>query len=385
MDDSSAPPPGPSIPPPLTTPPLLAARREPKRNGWRIAAVVLIILLVISVGSQLSWFMGSLMQEIGGVSTVSTMTLEETVIEDNKSLNKITVIAVEGLIMDGTMEAGSYGLVRYVQDQLKLAKRDPRVKAVLLKINSPGGEVLASDEISQAIAAFQTESGKPVIAAMGSVAASGGYYVAAPCRWIVANDLTITGSIGVIMHNYNYRGLMNKIGLRPQVYKSGRFKDMLSGERDLEQLSPKDRETVELEEQMIQRMIDQTYRRFKEVVSKGRAAANNANRSQSESKGRPLAKNWEEYADGRVWTGTEALEYGFVDETGGWQTAVQRARSMAGVAQANLVQYRQPFGLANFFRLLGRTDAAKIQVNVGPELPPLQPGLLYFLAPTYLR
>ena len=114
------------------------------------------------------------------------------------------------------MDQGGYNMVDVIKAQLKRAEEDDKVKAVILKVDSPGGEVLASDEISRAIADFQTKPhGKPVVCSMGSLAASGGYYVSAPCRWIVANDLTITGSIGVIMSTWNYRGLMDKVGLRP--------------------------------------------------------------------------------------------------------------------------------------------------------------------------
>src|SRR6185295_3608548 len=167
----------------------------------------------------------------------------------------------------------------------KLAGKDDRVKAVLLKVNSPGGEVLASDDIYNAIRNFQIEHNKPVIASMGSLAASGGYYVSAPCRWIVANELTITGSIGVIMHTYNYRGLMNKVGLRPLVFKSGRFKDMLSGEKDLEKLTPQEKEDQVVEEKMIKDLINQTFEKFKSVVADGRQQSNKQNQQNPDRKG----------------------------------------------------------------------------------------------------
>ena len=110
----------------------------------------------------------------------------------------------------------------------------------------------------------ERDSKKPVIASMGALAASGGYYISAPCRWIVANELTITGSIGVIMHSYNYRTLMGKIGIQPEVYKSGRFKDMLSGEGepDLDKLAPEDRKNREEEKAMVQALINETYGKF---------------------------------------------------------------------------------------------------------------------------
>src|SRR5581483_9776541 len=137
--------------------------------------------------------------------------------------------------------------------------------------DSPGGEVLAADEISRAVSEFQDKSAKPVIVSMGSLAASGGYYVSAPCEWIVANELTITGSIGVIMHGYNYRGLLDKIGVRPEVFKSGKYKDMLSGSKSPEEITPE-------EKQMVQALINETYGKFKSVVAEGRQAAYQSNK-----------------------------------------------------------------------------------------------------------
>src|SRR6202035_78901 len=128
---------------------------------------------------------------------------------------------------------------------------------------------------------------KPVVASMGNLAASGGYYISSPCQWILANELTITGSIGVIMHSYNYRGLMDKVGLRPETYKSGKYKDMLSGDRSQEDILPEERE-------MVQHLINETYDKFKSVVAAGRKQADQRNKS----KGHTLASNWTDYADG---------------------------------------------------------------------------------------
>ncbi len=149
-------------------------------------------------------------------------------LKDNDARNKIAVIDVDGIITSQTTDPAGNNMVDVIKAQLKRARQDTRVKAVILKVDSPGGEVMASDEINRAIADFQDKSGKPVICSMGSLAASGGYYISVPCRWIVANDLTLTGSIGVIMEGINYRGLMDKIGVAPIVYKSGKYKDMLS-------------------------------------------------------------------------------------------------------------------------------------------------------------
>jgi protease-4 len=266
-------------------------------------------------------------------------------------------------------------MVELIKAQLKRCEEDKAVKAVIIKVDSPGGEVLASDEIYRAISDFQTNAiRKPVVASMGNLAASGGYYVSAPCQWIVANELTITGSIGVIMHSWNYRGLMNKVGVRPQTYKSGKFKDMLSGERDPDEIPPEERE-------MVQNLIDDTFKKFKSVVAEGRTAA----KAKNKNGGRALSEDWADYADGRVLSGKEAYKLGFVDQLGNFQDAVERAKSLSGIANANITQYQQRFDLSDFFRMFGKTQAPAIKVDLGMEPPKLQAGQLYFLSPTFAR
>ena len=216
---------------------------------------------------------------------------------------------------------------------------------------------------------------------MGSLAASGGYYVSAPCRWIVANELTITGSIGVIMHTFNYRGLMNKVGLRPLVYKSGRFKDMLSGDKDLENPTPQEKDDLAAEEKMVKDLINETFDKFKSVVSEGRKQSNKKN--QQEKDAQPLASNWASYADGRILSGKEAHQLGLVDELGNFEVAVKRARKLAKIDNANLIKYQQTFDLSNLLKLLGKSEPPRIKVDVGLEAPKLKVGQLYFLSPTF--
>ena len=306
--------------------------------------------------------------------------MEEFVLEHTNSDNKIAVIEVQGVISGGEVDRSDMNMVEYMDEQLKMAERDSDVKAVILKVDSPGGEVLASDEINNLLAKFQERSHKPVIASMQSLAASGGYYISAPCRWIVANELTLTGSIGVIMHGYNYRQLMDKVGIRPQVFKSGRFKDMLSGERepDDDKLTADERKNRDEEDRMVQSFIDQTYDKFKSVVKSGRQRA----ASENNGKGKALVDNWEAYADGRVLSGKEALQYGFVDELGDFDAAVKRAQSLANVASASLVEYRIPFDLGSVLsHIFGKSDAPAIKVDLGLELPRLKAGQPYYIAP----
>jgi protease-4 len=358
--------------------------RKPKAGrGWKIATLVLGLLLAFVVLNQIAGMVIGAFGSLEGTGVAGR--LQEITLEQNRSANKIAVIPVEGMITSSSLDGGGYGMVQLIEDQLKLACKDPQVKAVLLKVNSPGGEVLASDDIYNALIRFQNEHDKPVIASMGSLAASGGYYVSAPCRWIVANELTITGSIGVIMHAYNYRGLMNKVGLRPMVYKSGRFKDMLSGEKDLEKLSPGDQADVEAEEAMITKMITETFEKFKSIVAEGRQFSHNRNQLNKDgAAGRPLSSEWATLADGRILSGKEAYENGFVDELGGWRSAVKRAHKLAEIDGANLVTYQMPFSLGNLFSLFGKSDAKNITVDLGFHFPKIRAGL-YYLSPTFLQ
>ena len=377
MDYTSTPAPGtpPAFqpPPPLITAPPPA--RPPRRWGWIILSICLFLALgfsmLLNIGSMFSG-----MSNVGGAHRHgSGPRLEEVTYEDGGS-DKIAIVPIEGVISTHTGDRGGYNMVEVIKAQLDRAKDDKHVKAVVLRVDSPGGEVLASDDIAKYITRFQESTGKPVVVSMGSLAASGGYYVSAPCSWIVANELTITGSIGVIMHGYNYRGLMNKIGLKPMVFKSGKFKDMLSGDREDAEISQEERD-------MVQKLIDDTYAKFKQVVADGRKNAREEN-----SEVRPLTANWQTYADGRVLSGKDAKDIGLVDELGDFDDAVSRAEELGNVVgSATLVEYRQRVDFADLFGLWGQTEsrAVKVNVDLGIEAPKLEAGRMYFLAPTYLH
>ena len=320
------------------------------------------LVVMLAVGSA-GMSIGS--SEIGYV--------EEATLRDNDSKNKIAVIDLAGLIASFSVDASGNNMVESIRRQFEWARDDENVKAVLFRINSPGGEVLASDHIYEIIRDFQDECEKPVVAMMGALAASGGYYIAAPCNWIVAHELTITGSIGVIMQGYNLRNLMDKVGVRPMVFKSGKYKDMLSYDKLEEDITPEER-------RIVQDLIDETFGRFKKIVREGR----NLDRRDKPDDGKALVDNWEDYADGRILSGTQALEQGFVDELGNLDTATNQALSLAGIPDANLIQYRQPLNLANLFQLFGKSEAKAIKIDLGVDLPKLKSGRLYFLSPLLL-
>jgi protease-4 len=371
MDSSLPPPPAPPPPPPFTGPPPLRSARPGR--GWKIATFILAGVLLLIIGFSV---LDTFLSLISGTGHSGGPRLEESTTEYNHSLNKIAVVPVEGIIT--SMDPGSVTMARLIEEQLKWASRDDHVKAVVLRVNSPGGEVMASDDIHNAIVKFQKETGKPVVASMGSLAASGGYYVSAPCRWIVANELTITGSIGVIMQAYNYRGLMDKVGLRPETFKSGKFKDMLSGSKAPEEITQEERD-------MVQRLVNETFEKFKSIVAQGRQNANDKNKSNKDSSGQKLNERWADYADGRVLSGNEAFKLGFVDELGNFDVAVKRARKLAEIPDANLIQYQPVFDLSNLFRLLGKSDVKGVKVDLGLDFPRLQAGYLYFLSQTYVH
>ena len=220
----------------------------------------------------------------------------------------IGVIHINGLIMAGDSAGGLFGAVAgsdTIMEQLRLAADDPHIKAVVIRMNTPGGTSAASQEITLEIDRLR-EAGKKVVASLGDVSASGGYWIASHCDKIVANPGTITGSIGVIMETTNMQGLYDKIGIDPKVFKSGPHKDMGSPARD-----------IDSEEQAIfQEMVDDIYRQFVNTVSHGRGM----DREQVVR-----------LADGRVFTGSQAVENGLVDELGNFYDAVGVAAQLAGL------------------------------------------------------
>ncbi|HXB58318.1 MAG TPA: signal peptide peptidase SppA [Candidatus Acidoferrales bacterium] len=373
MDDSFSSPGAPPPPPPVIT----ALPQKPGRSrGWMIAAIILIVLLCFSLFTNFIQFVSHAMRLTGNLGatpeTEAGPQLQEAMLKDNHSDNKIAVITVNGIITSHENDESGNNMVDVVKAELEAAKKDSSVRAVILKVDSPGGEVMAADDIYRAIKKFQDGSrGKPVICSMGSLAASGGYYISAPCRWIVADELTLTGSIGVIMETVNYRGLLDKIGVEPYVFKSGKYKDMLSGMRETNEIPPG-------EHDLVQDLITQTYGKFKGVVASGRDDAHEKNKDE----GQALADDWANYADGRVVSGDQALKLGLVDELGDFQDAVERTKKIAGIDSANLVEYRESYDISHLLSLFGQSSQAArlgVKLDFGVEAPRLQAGQLYFL------
>lgn len=246
----------------------------------------------------------------------------------------VAIIYVEGAILGGRSDSffGSGAGSTTVMEQLREAARDPWVKAVVLRMNTPGGSVAASQEIGDEIQKLR-ETGKVVVTSMGDVAASGGYWLATHTDLIVANPATITGSIGVIMNTQNWEELFDKIGISQDSIKSGELKDIGSPAR---QMKPEERE-------LLQAMVDDMFEQFVQVVMAGR----DMNREQVVA-----------VADGRIFTGKQALELGLVDELGNFYDAIGRAAQLAGLPEDPPVREMgktSPFAML-FNQVLGKLN-----------------------------
>jgi len=254
----------------------------------------------------------------------------------------VAVIPIEGEIstqgMPPTLFEEGVPSSRDIAEAIRKANEDPNVKAIVVEVNSPGGSVVATREIWQAL----KESEKPTVAYLREVAASGGYYVATATDYIVADPNTITGSIGVIAAFTSLEGLFEKLGIEVTVVKAGRFKDMGSPFRNM----------TEEERVLLEEMINETYQEFLSVVREGR--------------GKKLRPNWEEYADGRIMSGRQALKVGFVDELGSLERAVEVAKDMANASDAEKCPIDPFTGSLSLFNM------------VLPHPTPFKAGLYYY-------
>ena len=225
--------------------------------------------------------------------------------------DRIALIRIEGVILDARETLG----------ELKKFSENPSVKAIVLRIDSPGGGVVPSQEIYDAVRRVRTKSNKAVIASMGSVAASGGYYIAAATDRIVANPGTLTGSIGVIMETANIEGLLQKIGVEGVVVKSGKYKDVGS---PLRKMSDEERG-------LMQGVMDDVHKQFIEAVAEGRSLE--------------LA-DVQALADGRIFSGRQAKDAKLVDELGNLDDAIQLAADVVGIeGEPRVIEQRRRFSI----------------------------------------
>ena len=230
------------------------------------------------------------------------------------SRQKIGVVEVKGLITDAS------DTIR----QLSKYRKDRGIRGIVLRIDSPGGAVAPSQEIYTEVLRFK-ESKKKVFASMGSVAASGGYYIASAADQIIANPGTLTGSIGVIMTFANVEQLMSKVGLRPETMKSGKFKDTGSPTRPM----------LPEERKLLQEVVDNVYGQFVDAVAEGRKMD---------------IEKVKELADGRIYTGKQAFDLKLVDRLGGLEDTIRLLAQAIGIeGEPKVVQEKPTLGFFEWF------------------------------------
>jgi len=319
------------------------------------------ILVAVALAGLLSGSTESLMAGVYSGQDPERRVIEEVISGsalDTES--KIAVIDVKGIILsEGAFDMADSRRIAY---ELAAARKDPHVVAVILDMDTPGGEVTASDEIHRQVRLCSKDN-KPVVTCMRSVGASGGYFIAAGSDWIVANRMTITGSIGVIIGTTNYTNLFSKIGLEAEVYKSGPMKDMLRGSR----------ERTDMERAYVQGLVDETFREFATVVSNGRTRYDT-----------PEDVMASEFGDGRIVSGAEAVRLGLVDQLGYFDDAVDKARELAKTPMVKVVRYRRPLRFADFLLGMRAQHSAGLRSLLPAEMAAVQPGRLYFLMPSAL-
>jgi protease IV len=325
--------------------------RSRRRWPYVVGGLVALFLLALTVGLvALVVAMGA--REQGAPSAV----YEEQYVS-GRGTSKIAVVPVEGTIASADSSTGELQPTvtpEGLADALQQAEGDPNVAAVVLEVNSPGGGVTASDEMHQSIVDFKQRTGKPVVVSMGDTAASGGYYISTAADRIVANETTLTGSLGVIFALTDFSGLADRYGVEQEVVKSGEFKDMGSSFRDL---TPEERE-------ILQSIVDESYDEFVSVIVEGRGLPEERVR---------------EIADGRVYSGEQAKELGLVDSFGGLDEAAEISRNLASVEEAAVVRYVES---PTFFETLmarfapQEPEAIQVMEAAGIDLTP-EPKYLY--------
>lgn len=334
-------PPSPPVGPPsgfsTTVPPV----RTRGGSGWR---VFLSILLALSVFANVAMFV-MLIGVVAIFATGQRSTLAQDVVREGPARNRIALVSVQGIIHGQSADD--------VYRQLKAAREDRRVRGIIVRINSPGGTISASDQIYKEICKYREEAKKPVVAFMQGVAASGGYYASVACEKIVAEPTTITGSIGVLSGWFVVQELLeDKLGVLPVTVTSGPKKDWPSSFR-----KPAPEELAYMRD----KLITPAYERFVQIVAEGRKELLS-----------PEAVR--QLSDGSIYGAQEALEVKLIDEIGYLDRAIDLVKSMAKINEAEVVEYRKAFSLSDFLSYR-KASLPKLDRNLLYELG--TPEILY--------
>jgi len=291
-----------------------------KGSGWKIFWGIVLAFSVIANAALLLMLIGV----IALFTTGQRGILAEEVIREGPARNKIAVINLQGVI-HGQLASDIY-------QQLKVAGRDRRVKGLIVRVNSPGGTISASDQIYTQIKKFRSEHNIPVIAFMQGVAASGGYYTSVACEKIIAEPTTITGSICVMFGHFVLKELLEqKLGIQPVIITSGPKKDWPSS---FEPVTEEQRQYIQ------DKLIRPAYKRFVEVVADGRQSLTLADVNT--------------LADGSIYGAEEALNLKLIDEIGYLDEAIELVKSLAKIEKAQVIEYRRALTLAGFLSARNR-------------------------------
>ncbi|PSL31067.1 protease-4 [Planomicrobium soli] len=297
-----------------------------------IALVAAAVLLGISmvINSAFALFQSDMNSGLSDLMSPTDSGYMEYVIEEGSMDSRIAVLNVDGVIQDTGDASPLFGSSGYnhsfFMDQLEQVKQDTSVKAILLKVNSPGGGVVESAEIYNKIKEIQNETEKPIYVSMGAMAASGGYYISAPAEKIFVNEETLTGSIGVIMESVNYGKLAERYGVDFVTIKSGPYKDIMSPTRDM----------TDAERDLLQEMLNESYESFVDIIEEGR------NMSEKEVK---------EYADGRIMSGRQAVKAGLADDFGFEADVIANIKSDFDLGDAEVFEYGASQGWGSLFSM----------------------------------
>lgn len=304
--------------------------KKKKGSGWKIFFTIVLGLSILANGFMLLGMVGMGVVLAGSSVSADDGIIEKVLVDGDRS-NKIAIVDIEGVI-NGEMS-------EWVQKQLKTAEEDSHVRALIVRIASPGGGVAASDQIHYYISRFKEHTNKPVLAFMQSIAASGGYYSAVACDEIMAEPTVITGSIGVIMNHLVIKGLLEeKLGIDPVTIKSGPRKDWPSMFNET---------TDEEKRYLMERVITPAYDRFVELVYQGRKDVLSADQVR-------------QLADGSIYTAQQALENKLIDVVGYLDDAIYKAEQMAQISGAKVVSYDEVFSLLS---MMGAQSKGAISIE----------------------
>ncbi|WP_339251005.1 signal peptide peptidase SppA [Sporosarcina sp. FSL W8-0480] len=293
-----------------------------------IAIIVASVLIFISVGvNSLSYIftrdLNGFLEQMGATNNAYS----EKIIEQGTNRDRIAVLKLDGVIQD----VGSSSIFattgynhQFFMSQLDDVLNDQSVKGVILSVNTPGGGVVESSDIYDSIRAIQIEREIPIYVAMGGMAASGGYYVSAPADKIFVHPETITGSIGVIMESVNYAKLAEKYGIDFNTIKTGPYKDIMSGSREM----------TKEEHEMLQEMVNDSYGRFVDIIVEGRNMSPEAVKK---------------VADGRIMNGRQAIEAGLADEVGKMGDVIDAIKADYKLEGATVFEYAPMDSFASIF------------------------------------